>query len=109
MKMDACAFSLKLRFVELDEGIDEMVEILGECHVRREDVRIVAVDKGRGKGVYHEVTFETDAGSLKWWKSKTSKGARDGTLMVEGEKQFFLQVMEAIMWRAREWGNIVGG
>ena len=88
LKMDACAFNLKLRGVELDEGIDEIMQILMECDIDRDGIRVVADKKGRGVGVYHEVSVDTDAGQIKWWRSTKSKGARDGTLMVKGEERF---------------------
>jgi hypothetical protein len=104
--MDASAFSFKLRGVDLEEGIDEILKIIMEaCDLPRDDVRTVAHKKGRGAAIYHEVTVETDAGSVKWWRSDKSQGTKDGSLMVEGEEWFFLRVLEKIVWRSREWGK----
>ena len=106
VKMDSCAFNLKMHGVSEEEGTEMFLEILVESTgFAREDIRAKATKMGRGTGEYVEVRLDADVGSVVWWRSEVSRGTKKGTVMVEGEHWFFVKVMEKIMWRAREWGR----
>ena len=101
MRMDKCAFALKMQGVTKEEGIKEILALLESVGYGREAVRVTQVKKGNGNGVYHEVTATSDDVVVKWWAGRGGK--KGGTLMVDGEKEPFEAVLEKIMWAAKEW------
>jgi hypothetical protein len=104
--MESSVFNVKLRGVDVKTGLQELIDIaMKAARVGRKDVNARAEGKGRGGGAYKEVTLELDVGTVKWWTSEVSKGAKGGTVMVDGQREFYQRMMEEIMWRSRRWGK----
>ena len=102
--MDGQAFNLKMVNVSLEEGQSELKSILEACGIGEAYYRSNVKPEGKGNGMYNKVIIETDDGALTWYRSLSKKkNKKNGTLMIEGEPEFFFKVMEKIMWRSRAW------